>query len=177
MPASASIQHEKPNGARHADLQKPPRHHDCEPPSTFCLARELSPRSARAGIARDRARKGPPNFAEEPFSGGPLVAILTICATKTLKTNKADILQCTRYVRSGSKADMCTAPAHVCFTPISDRESEFPHKVMSALPPEADMCSAQAHVRFGPIADSCTAAKRIAIQSPRRRGQLAWTAQ
>ena len=51
-------------------------------------------------------------------------------------------------VRFGSKADMCTAPAHVCFTPISDRESEFLHKVMSALPPKADMCSAVADVRF-----------------------------
>ena len=67
---------QKPNGARHADLQKPPRHHDCEQSSTFRLARELSPRSARAGIARDRARKGPPNFAEEPFSDGPLDGLL-----------------------------------------------------------------------------------------------------
>src|SRR5215469_7807120 len=62
----------------HADVQRPPRHHDCEQSATFRLARELSPRSARAGIARDRARKGPPNFAEEPFSDGPLAAVLTI---------------------------------------------------------------------------------------------------
>jgi hypothetical protein len=41
--------------------------------------------------------------------------------------------------------------------------------VMSALPPKADMCGALAHVRFGPIAASCSAAKRIAIRSPRRR--------
>jgi hypothetical protein len=67
----------KTNGARHAHLQKPPRHHDCEQSSTFRLARELSPRSAPAGIARDRARKGPPNFAEEPFSDVPLAAVLT----------------------------------------------------------------------------------------------------
>ena len=43
-------------------------------------------------------------------------------------------------VRFGSKADMCTAKAHVRFTPNSDRESEFPKRSMSALPLEADMC-------------------------------------
>jgi len=41
----------------------------------------------------------------------------------------------------------------VRFTPNSDRESGFPHKVMSALPPKADMYSALAYVCFGPIAD------------------------
>jgi hypothetical protein len=39
-------------------------------------------------------------------------------------------------VRFGSKADMCGAPTHVRFTPNSDRESGFPDKVMSALPPK-----------------------------------------
>jgi hypothetical protein len=58
-----------------------------------------------------------------------------------------------RNVRFGSKADICGATSHVRFTPSSDRESGFPHKVMSALPPKADMCSALAHVCFGPIAD------------------------
>src|SRR5262249_58705231 len=56
-------------------------------------------------------------------------------------------------VRFGSKADICTAAAHVRFTPNSDRESEFPQRAMSALPPKADMCSALAYVRFGPKAD------------------------
>jgi hypothetical protein len=41
---------------------------------------------------------------------------------------------------------------HVRFTPNSDRESEFPHKVMSALPPKADMCGTQALLCFGPEA-------------------------
>jgi hypothetical protein len=50
--------------------------------------------------------------------------------------------------RFGSKADMCSAIAHVRFTPESDRESGFPHKVMSALPPKADMCDATRDVRF-----------------------------
>jgi hypothetical protein len=62
-------------------------------------------------------------------------------------------------VRFGSKADICAAKTHVRFTPNSDRESEIPQNVMSALPPKADMCSALAHVCFGPKADSCTAAK------------------
>jgi hypothetical protein len=56
-------------------------------------------------------------------------------------------------VRFGSKADICAAIRHVRFTPDNDRESGFPHKVMSALPPKADMCSALAYVCFGPIAD------------------------
>jgi hypothetical protein len=43
--------------------------------------------------------------------------------------------------------------AHVRFTPDSDRKSEFPHKVMSALPPKADMCGATMDVRYGPKAD------------------------
>jgi hypothetical protein len=58
-------------------------------------------------------------------------------------------------VRFGSKADMCAAKRHVCFTPNSDRESEIPQKAMSALPPKADMCGANTNVRFGPKADIC----------------------
>src|SRR5262249_54892409 len=54
----------------------------------------------------------------------------------------------------GSKADICSAQAHVRFTPNSDRESALPQTVMSALPPKADMCGAQPHVCFGPKADS-----------------------
>jgi len=40
-----------------------------------------------------------------------------------------------------ARADICGAKAHVRFTPNSDRESEFPHNVMSALPPKADITS------------------------------------
>jgi len=54
-------------------------------------------------------------------------------------------------VRFGALADICSAKGHVRFAPNSDRESEFPKTVMSALP--ADMCSAMAHVCFGPTAD------------------------
>src|SRR5262249_54283999 len=50
------------------------------------------------------------------------------------------------HVRFGSKADICTARAHVRFTPNCDRESRHPQPVMSALPPKADMCSALGHV-------------------------------
>jgi hypothetical protein len=57
-------------------------------------------------------------------------------------------------VRFGSLADIRSAKGHVRFTPNSDRESEIPQKVMSALPPKADMCGALAYVRFGPIADT-----------------------
>jgi len=48
---------------------------------------------------------------------------------------------------------ICSARLYVRFTPNSDRESEIPHKVMSALPLKADMSGALAHVRFGPKAD------------------------
>src|SRR5262245_36510143 len=40
-------------------------------------------------------------------------------------------------VRFGSKADICSAQADVCFTPNSNRESRHPQRVMSALPPIA----------------------------------------
>jgi len=43
-------------------------------------------------------------------------------------------------VRFGSEADICTAPAHVRFTPNSDRKSGLPQKVMSALPLKAGPC-------------------------------------
>jgi hypothetical protein len=56
-------------------------------------------------------------------------------------------------VRFGSKADIRAAKSHVCFTPNSDRESEFRPKVVSALPSKADMCGALGHVCYGPIAD------------------------
>jgi hypothetical protein len=42
----------------------------------------------------------------------------------------------------GQKADRCVAKSDVRFTPNSDRESGFPQKVMSALPPKTDMCAA-----------------------------------
>src|SRR5262249_48505970 len=41
------------------------------------------------------------------------------------------------HVRFGSKADICSATDDVRFTPNSDRESELPQTVMSALPPKA----------------------------------------
>src|SRR5215469_14308225 len=44
---------------------------------------------------------------------------------------------------------------------------------MSALPPKADIAEGDRHVRFVPKADSCTAAKRSVIQSPRRRERAA----
>ena len=53
---------------------------------------------------------------------------------------------------------MCAAKRHVCFTPNSDRESEIPQNVMSALPPKADMCGAARDVCFGPKVDTCIAA-------------------
>jgi len=53
-------------------------------------------------------------------------------------------------VRFGSKADICSAPTNVRFTPKSDRESGHVPMVMFALPPKADMCSARGHVCFGP---------------------------
>jgi hypothetical protein len=75
-------------------------------------------------------------------------------------SSNADIGERGYYVRFGSKADMCDAKGHVRFTPNSDRESRFPQKIMSALPPKADMCSAAVHVRFGPKADICHKIKR-----------------
>ena len=53
----------------------------------------------------------------------------------------------------GQKQTYAVQQRHVRFTPNSDRESEFPQKVMSALPPKADMCGAARDVRFGPKAD------------------------
>ena len=53
----------------------------------------------------------------------------------------------------GQKRTFGTAIGHVRFTPNSDRESGFPHKVMSALLLKADMCAAPADVGYGPIAD------------------------
>src|SRR5262245_17345694 len=58
-----------------------------------------------------------------------------------------------RYVRFGSKADICGATAPVRFAPNSDRKSGHEQMVMSALPPRADMCVATRRVRFGPKAD------------------------
>ena len=88
---------------------------------------------------------------------------MTLAKTRTLdrsrqhpasvKALKWQSEACYRYVRFGSKADICSALDDVRFTPNSDREGGFPHTVMSALPPKADMCSAIAHVCFGPIAD------------------------
>jgi hypothetical protein len=61
--------------------------------------------------------------------------------------------QRSRYVRFGSKADMCGAREHVRFTPNSDHKSRHAALVMSALHLKADMCGANRHVCFGPKAD------------------------
>src|SRR5262245_31188471 len=66
---------------------------------------------------------------------------------------KAELGKGRLNVRFGSKADICSATAHVRFTPNSDRESGHRQTVMSALPPKADMCGARGNVRFGPKAD------------------------
>src|SRR5690349_11863745 len=59
------------------------------------------------------------------------------------------VSQCPPWVKSRHML----AIGNVRFTPNSDRESEFPQRTMSALPPKADMCSALAYVCFGPKAD------------------------
>src|SRR5262249_55989918 len=76
------------------------------------------------------------------------------------------------YVRFGSKADMCSARAHVRFTPNSDRESGHRQTVRSALPPKADMCSATRDVCFGPIADIATVANHCDRGTYDRLGAL-----
>src|SRR4029453_2489312 len=58
-----------------------------------------------------------------------------------------------RYVRFGTKADICGATSHVRFTPNCDCKSGNLRFVMSALPPKADICGATRDVRFGPKAD------------------------
>jgi hypothetical protein len=73
--------------------------------------------------------------------------------TKLMNSTCINCFEMHVNVRFGSKADICSAKRHVRFTPDNDRESGFPHKVMSALPPKADMCTALAHVCFGPKAD------------------------
>ena len=76
-----------------------------------------------------------------------------------------------RNVRFGSKADICGAKCHVCFTPDSDHESGHVPIVMSALPPQADRCSAVADVRFGTLMDTASP-----IRSLRRREREAMVA-
>jgi hypothetical protein len=61
----------------------------------------------------------------------------------------------------GSKADICGAATHVCFTSDSDHESGHVPIVMSALPPIATSIAFFWHVCFGPLADI------LAIRSPR----------
>ena len=53
----------------------------------------------------------------------------------------------------GQKQTYAVQKGMSALLPIATRESGFPQKVMSALPPKADMCGALAHVRYGPMAD------------------------
>jgi hypothetical protein len=54
---------------------------------------------------------------------------------------------------------MCSAQAHVRFTPNSDRESGHAAQVMSALPLKADVCGSTGDVCYGPKADAGNATK------------------
>jgi hypothetical protein len=109
-------------------------------------------RLLRARRQRERGRRsGQPNEISPPHGNRPRglnlpYRIGSTCPLEGVSLQSAD-------VRFGSKADICSAPTHVRFTPNSDRESGFPQTVMTALPPKADMCSALAYVCFGPKAD------------------------
>src|SRR5262245_5103766 len=61
--------------------------------------------------------------------------------------SKADPCSAPAHVCFGSKADICSAKRHVRFTPNRDRESGLPQQVMSALLPKANICGAPAQVR------------------------------
>jgi hypothetical protein len=85
---------------------------------------------------------------------GLTTAVPSLCRQRPRQVGAArNKLRSKLIVRFGSKADICAAIRHVRFTPDNDRESGFPQKVMSALPPKADMCGAARDVRFGPKAD------------------------
>jgi hypothetical protein len=75
------------------------------------------------------------------------------------------VSQCPPWVKSRHML----AIGNVRFTPNSDRESEFPQRTMSALPPKADMCSALAYVCFGPKADMILFDHFISAGEQRRR--------
>jgi hypothetical protein len=72
--------------------------------------------------------------------------------------------------RVGLKADVRTAKRPVRSTPNSDRESEIPQNVMSALLPKADMCGALVGVRFGLIADI----DHVSHSDPGAEKETAW---
>jgi hypothetical protein len=67
---------------------------------------------------------------------------------------------------------MCNAIGYVRYTPNNDRESGFPQKVMSALPPKADMCSATGHVRYGPKADMVPSIRNKGLFAIVKMGQI-----
>jgi hypothetical protein len=48
------------------------------------------------------------------------------------------------HVRFGSKADICTAPTHVRFTPNSDRKGEIPKKAVQLVIPERNLAASEA---------------------------------
>src|SRR5215831_5640900 len=77
----------------------------------------------------------------------PIERIAAVAICRRLPPRCASQKNRTFNVRFGSKADICSAQAHVCFTPNSDQESGHRQPVMSALLPIADMCSALADVR------------------------------
>ena|SRR5262245_39564021 len=56
---------------------------------------------------------------------------------------RTDIVRCELNVRFGSKADICSAKWHVCFTPDCDNDCVFRH-VRSG--PKADMCNSIDHL-------------------------------
>src|SRR5215831_11278604 len=93
----------------------------------------------------------------------------TLCAAYRTPRNcsRSILMRSGANVRFGSEADMCSAQAHVRFTPNSGHvqcdtpcllwaKSRLMHRSKKG-PTEADMCAALAHVRFTPKADICSA--------------------
>ena len=77
-------------------------------------------------------------------------------------------------VRAGTEAAISACPTDVRFTPNSDRESGFPKKFMSALPPKADMCAATRDVCYGPKADISRLFDHRVGPGEQRRWQLSY---
>ena len=102
----------------------------------LCQRNEAKPSGSRPN-QRSSARRA--RRSSTPIS----ISTIAGCRTRSLCFRSDGLINTSALdVRFGSKADICSATADVRFTLNSDRESGFPQKAMSALPPKADMCSA-----------------------------------
>jgi hypothetical protein len=100
-------------------------------------------------------------------------AVVTLCPMRLLISDTICRRALTRLINviHGLTSTVQSSTNARPMSALGQKQTSRRLQPMSALPPKADIGTHRLSVRFVPKADSCTAAKKRRIRSPRRRGR------